>query len=163
MTEARGNIRGFFAAFALVALPVAMGLAQSQEQLVPLKVHQKFLIENPGTKATWKTAGELFVAQYVNPLNNMGYVIVYDTAGTVIRREKELEPQDYPAIINDYFEQHHPGEGYIIWSSTDTVGNIHFYTQHREKVLRFDRSGQPLKDLRYGIRRPDSLSSPPHR
>jgi hypothetical protein len=112
--------------------------------LVPVKVHQKFVLENPDVEARWKTDQSTFTAQYINPLNNMGYMIVYDTAGTVIRREKELENQDYPAPINDFFSKEFPGEGYVIWSSTDSAGNAFYYCNHNTRLLKFDKNGNPL-------------------
>jgi hypothetical protein len=126
--------------------------------LVPVKVHEKFILENPDIQARWKTDNGVFTAQYINPLNNMGYMIVYDSLGNVLRREKELENQEYPALINDYFTKEFPGEGYVVWSSVDSAGNHLYYSDHNSRILKFDKNGHLLNPARVNGRRFDSIA-----
>jgi hypothetical protein len=114
------------------------------EFIVPVAVEQKFSIENPDAQARWKKDGEFYKALFVNPVNNLGYIIVYDKTGTVVRREKELERQDYPASISEHQEKKFPGEGVSVWSSTDSTGNVTFYSQKNEATFRYDKNGRLL-------------------
>jgi hypothetical protein len=127
--------------------------------LVPVKVHQKFILENPEVKARWKTEDGIYTAQFINPLNNVGYMIVYDSLGNVLRREKELENQDYPPAINDFFMKEYPGEGYVIWSSVDSAGKQMYFTDHDSHIFRFDKDGRLLNPAK-GNRGLDSLAAP---
>ena len=127
--------------------------------LVPVKVHQKFILENPDVKARWKTENGIYTAQYINPVNNMGYNIVYDSVGTVLRREKELENEDYPGTINDFFMSQYPGEGYVIWSSVDSAGKQMYYTDHDSHIFMFDKNGKLMNPLKKN-RNLDSIASP---
>ncbi len=127
--------------------------------LVPVPVHQKFILENPEVKARWKTENGIYTAQYINPVNNMGYMIVYDSLGNVLRREKELENQDYPPSINDFFMKEYPGEGYVIWSSVDSAGNQMYFTDHDSRIFKFDKNGRLLNPAR-NTRGLDSIAVP---
>jgi hypothetical protein len=128
--------------------------------IVPVKVHQKFVLENPDISPQWKHDKGVYTAQYINPLNNMGYMIVYDSAGHVLRREKELERQDYPAPINDYFVKEYPGEGYVVWSSVDSAGRLFFYSNHNSRLYQFDKQGQLLSPSKTKPEGYDSVLAP---
>jgi hypothetical protein len=147
------------------AQPVGSLTAKGQDNkntpvsLVPVPVHQKFILENPDVKARWKTENGVYSAQYINPVNNMGYMIVYDSLGNVLRREKELENQDYPPLINDFFMKEYPGEGYVIWSSVDSAGKQMYYTDHDSRIFKFDKDGRLLNPVK-GTRGLDSIAAP---
>lgn len=110
--------------------------------IVPAVVEQKFVVENPEATATWRKDGKLYVAQFVNPVNNLGYVLVYDSTGHVVRREKELENPDMPGSIHDFFASRFPGEPFMVWSSTDSSGNFSYYSSRNGQTLRFDKDGR---------------------
>jgi hypothetical protein len=119
----------------------ASAKAHAPKWIVPPVIEHKFNVENPEATAVWSKDGSQYSARFVNPINNLGSILVYDTTGKEIRREKELENSDYPAPINDYFMNKYPGEGYAVWSSTDSEGNSTFYSQHNDHTIRFDKNG----------------------
>jgi hypothetical protein len=126
--------------------------------LVPPAVEQKFVIENPEASAEWKKDGRLYRAQFIHPLNNAGYIIVYDSTGRVVVREKELENTDYPAPINDFFIKNYPGEGYVVWSSTDSTGNVYYYSTRNSETLRFDKQGNYQSPAKLRLKPGDTLT-----
>ena len=129
---------------ALVCFRVALTAQEpgAPKWIVPPVVEHKFNIENPEASARWKKDGATYSAQFINPLNNLGSIIVYDTVGKVVRRDRELENNEYPSPINDYFIRKYPNEGYAIWSSTDSAGNQNYFTVKNDRVIRFDKDGR---------------------
>jgi hypothetical protein len=138
------KVMRFMLAFSFViALAPASGqVSDGPKWLVPQVVEHKFNIEHPEASARWKKDGMTYSAQFINPLNNLGSIIVYDTAGKVVRRDKELENNEYPAPINDYFIRKFPDEGYTVWSTTDSAGNTNFYSMKNDRMLKFDKEGR---------------------
>mgnify|MGYP006178197303 CR=1 FL=1 len=146
--------------FLISLMPAQGNSATAQpEAIVPPEVEQKFTLEYPEVSARWKIADGLYKAMFINPRNNMGYIIVYDENANIIRREKELEKQEYPQVINDYHARKFPGEGFVVWSAVDSAGNIQYYSPRTEETIFFDRNGQALNDHKKGLA--DSLLSPP--
>lgn len=127
------------------------------KNIVPIVVEQKFLLENPDVKAIWSKDGDLYRAAFINPVNNLGYVLVYNKDGRVVKREKELEHNEYPAPIVAFHDKYYPGEGLAIYSSIDSLGNLLFYSRKNNKVFWFDTSGRLLTSLG------DSIVSPSKR
>jgi hypothetical protein len=129
------------------------------KHLVPPLVEQKFVLENPEAKANWKKEGAFYKAEFINPINNLGYILYYDTLGHMIRREKEMENSEYPAPINDYFLAKYPSEGYVVWSSTDTAGKVSYYSNRSGEVIRFDKDGNYVSPGRLRVKSGDTLKA----
>ena len=130
------------------------------EAIVPPPVEQKFVIEHPDAKAQWKKDGEYYKAIFVNPVNNLGQITVYDKSGKIIRKERELEQQEFPSAIIEYQEKKFPGEGFAVWVSTDSTGNNLYYTQKNNITHWFDRNGRPLSGAEGKRSAYDSLTGP---
>lgn len=125
--------------------------------IVPAAVEQKFVVEHPDARATWKTEGANFKAQFINPLNNLGHITVYAADGTILRKEREMEPDEIPAAVSSHLMQRSKGQGFSVWSVVDSSGSQSFYSPHPEGVVKFDRDGKPV-DVRSLLR--DSVASP---
>ncbi len=123
---------------------IAQESGEGKKLMVPIVVERKFLMEFPEARPQWKSDGLRYTAQFINPLNNFGYILVYDGEGNVVRREKELEAQEYPALIHDYLNQKYPGEGMVVWSSVDSSGNQSFYASKNSDLIFFDKNGQVM-------------------
>jgi hypothetical protein len=134
------------------------GSRQKTEAIVPPAAEQKFVIEHPDAHAQWKKDGEYYKAIFVNPVNSLGQVTVYDKAGHIIRKERELEQQEIPPTISEFQEKKFPGEGFAVWVSTDSLGNNIFYTQKNNNTYWFDRNGQLLSGKGHSLS--DSLTGP---
>jgi hypothetical protein len=133
------------------------GKTVKEEYMVPVAVEQKFVLENPDVKATWKKDGDFYKAQFINPINNLGYITIYDKDGNILRKEKELESQEYPVAISEFYNSNYPGEGFVVWSSTDSTGNLSFYSIHNTETFRFDKDGNLVSPRKKG--RADSAAA----
>ena len=91
--------------FLINLMPAQGNSATAQpEAIVPPEVEQKFTLEYPEVSARWKIADGLYKAMFINPRNNMGYIIVYDENANIIRREKELEMQGTARLLEAHPE-----------------------------------------------------------
>ncbi len=132
--------------------------AKKSENLVPTAVEQKFVLEYPEIKARWKQEAGLYKAIFVNPVNNLGYINVYDSSGRVVARERELERSEYPPLVSEYLTKKYPAEGFAVWKSTDSLGKDTYYSPRAEETIRFDNEGRVMNKHTATIA--DSLLSP---
>ena len=115
--------------------------------IVPPPVEQKFSLEFPRAAASWQTEGANFKAKFINPLNNLGYIIVYDLSGAVVRREKELEPGEVPGNIAEFLKKNSRSQGLMVWTVTDSAGATNYYSPLPEGTVIFDKAGIPLSKV----------------
>ena len=137
-------LRKLFPVLVLFSSLTASAQAKEGAHIVPVAVEQKFSIEQPDVSPRWTREGGLYKATFVNPVNNLGYMITYDETGKVIKREKELEQQEYPPLIAQYHEKKFPGEGLAVWASVDSAGHVRYFSQKNNSLFWFDKDGRPL-------------------
>ena len=122
---------------------------QGNTAIVPPVVEQKFVLEHPDSKAVWETEGSNFRAKFINPVNNLGYITVYDPQGNIIRREREMETDEVPAKVATYMQKNTRGQGFVVWSVVDSVGSLSYYSPRPEGTIVFDKSGLPISEINF--------------
>ncbi|HEY1040121.1 MAG TPA: hypothetical protein VGF30_11985 [Bacteroidia bacterium] len=110
----------------------------------PKPVLSKFTTEYPGVNPAWDQEENYYTAQYIDQGSNMGKRIVYDKTGTIISIDYEMETNNYPAGINEYYLKNYPYETFKVWMSKDPRGHVMYYTRRSSGVLRFDKNGKYL-------------------
>lgn len=120
--------------------------ADRSKLVVPAPVEQKFVLEHPDARASWRTEGDHFRAQFINPLNNLGQVTVYASNGTIIRKEREMDPDEVPGPVNEYLVTRSKGQGFSVWLVTDSAGTQSYYSPRPEGMVRFDKDGKAVGD-----------------
>lgn len=58
---------------------------------VPVAVMENFKRDNPGIAGNWSRDGENFRVEFTDAKSRQPHVIIYDSKGTVLRREGETE------------------------------------------------------------------------
>jgi len=139
--------------FAILLLSINFSIAQegktpadktqASSGQVPNVVIERFNREYPGVSGNWSVDGENFKVQFTDPQSHLGHIIVYDSNGEVLRRESELDGPKNPNAINDYFKKNYPGEQLKTWQVEEKNGDVSYYANRKEEVLRFNKDGKP--------------------
>lgn len=145
-----GDHMGRFFILVAILLPLSIAAQRSRHvtTIVPPAVEQKFVLEYPDAQAQWQSEGRNFKAKFINPVNNLGYIQVYDQQGNVLRRERELEPAEVPPRVSEFLVKNSRGQGFVVWTVTDSAGKQSFYSPRPEGTVVFDKTGLPLSEVK---------------
>jgi hypothetical protein len=109
----------------------------------PSGVSTRFNNDYPNMQPTWTMDGSNYRADYADGSNSRS--VIYDPKGKMMSREEMLSNGTYPSTIGDYYTKTYPNEKYEVWSSTDTEGNMTYYTKRNSETVLFDKSGNYKK------------------
>jgi hypothetical protein len=113
---------------------------------VPDKLIEKFRRDYPtAIEMQWsKEKDDEYKVVFKDPPNTK-QLIVYDKEWKIIRRETELEMQQIPDSILNFYKQNYPAEtGYKVWLREDINGKV-YYSNGMEFGLFFDMNGKIIK------------------
>jgi hypothetical protein len=115
---------------------------------IPARLMEKFRKDHPDAiDIRWtKENEEEYKVMFKDPPNTQ-QLIVYDQSWKVIRKETELDFNEIPDSIINYYKQNYPqDDGYKVWLYEDQNGRTYF-SNGTEFGLIFDLNGKLVKHV----------------
>lgn len=108
----------------------------------PVIVTNKFNIDYPNNDVQWQMDGDNYAVHYTDAVTNIRCIVVYDSDGNLLHKDREIDNTRYPNTIGDYYRKNYPDENYTVWVSEDNKGNSSYYVYHKSTVNWFDKKGR---------------------
>jgi hypothetical protein len=131
-------------------------LAQKDDSFVPDKVRSTFNKTHPDALVSgWYKENDNYKVVFREPATQQ-QILVYNKNGNVVRMETQLQTNEFPPAIVQYYERHYPDKTrYEIWGSKSPDGTYVFYSPVDDNTLYFDKNGnfikseKPVPDVKY--------------
>lgn len=107
----------------------------------PKLINDKFSNEYPGVMPVWKLEGDKYQASFMNSETKLNHYVLYGRSGNIIAKESEMDYNDYPVVINQYYSRRFPEEKYRIIQCQALNGEKYYYSKRKNEIIKFDTSG----------------------
>jgi hypothetical protein len=110
---------------------------------IPPKVESAFKKEYPHAAAIeWQQTTDKYKVTFTDD-SNLHHTVIYYPEGKLFSREREMDEQQVPKVIRDYYAENLPDEqSYRVWQVEDESGKITYYSPVKNAVIFFDEKGK---------------------
>lgn len=111
----------------------------------PEAITKHFNNDYPNEIATWHKDGDNYKAYYIDSQTKLRRTVVYDKNGNDISEDYELEYNEIPyGIVNYYSSTSKQDNNYHVWERETNKGEIVYVSKMDGKTAYFDKNGKPM-------------------
>jgi hypothetical protein len=110
--------------------------------MMPLIIMEHFHRSSPDATRYFSIEGRFYTVRYIDPGTQLGHIITYDKNGMVIKIENEVEMDEWPASLREYYLKVYPSPSTAVWWREDNQGNTGYYFVYKSKMILFDPEGR---------------------